>query len=367
MVLGKAEMRSRCAVLADDLTGACDSAVQFRMRGASSMVHLRVGQAGTGEYEVNAFSTDSRDLAPGETARRIRRSARQILEWEPQIIFKKIDSTLRGNPGAEIRTALEAFGCDAAIITPAYPDMGRVVHGGSLNLQGDAAWIPITVAGRLRDQGLDSCCHVHGGELCAALGRGSRFVSAEAKCNEDLDAIAKEGLRSGRRILWAGSAGLAAALARILFGAEETPVVCERKNLPVLFCIGSDHAVTRAQVAELLKERAACETGLEEPRPGVHSIIPIERGMTQPEAIRKLLGDIREVAGALFLCGGDTASLVLRSIEAEGIELQGEIVAGLPWGVLKGGLLDGVPVATKSGGFGGPDALVKVADFFTCH
>jgi uncharacterized protein YgbK (DUF1537 family) len=66
----------------------------------------------------------------------------------------------------------------------------------------------------------------------------------------------------------------------------------------------------------------------------------------------------------LLLSGGDSASAVCRALEVERIDLEDQIVAGVPWGILKGGLLDGMAVATKSGAFGGEDTLVEVADFF---
>ena len=69
---------------------------------------------------------------------------------------------------------------------------------------------------------------------------------------------------------------------------------------------------------------------------------------------------------ALFLSGGDTASLVCRAIGAQRIELCAEIVPGVPRGILRGGMFDGLSVVTKSGGFGDPDALICVADFFAC-
>ena len=68
----------------------------------------------------------------------------------------------------------------------------------------------------------------------------------------------------------------------------------------------------------------------------------------------------------LVLSGGDTASLVCRALDVRAIELCREVAPGIPYGILHGGPFDGLPVATKSGGFGCPDALMQVADFFTC-
>ena len=87
---------------------------------------------------------------------------------------------------------------------------------------------------------------------------------------------------------------------------------------------------------------------------------------TSVNRVRELIGNAAGAATALVLSGGDTASLVCRALGVRRIELEDEIVAGIPWGYLSGGAFDGRRVATKSGGFGAPHALIQVADFFTC-
>jgi uncharacterized protein YgbK (DUF1537 family) len=86
---------------------------------------------------------------------------------------------------------------------------------------------------------------------------------------------------------------------------------------------------------------------------------------TSVERVRELIGNAA-AATALVLSGGDTASLVCRALAVRRIQLADEIVPGIPWGYLSGGAFDGWRVATKSGGFGAPHALIQVADFFLC-
>ena len=92
--------------------------------------------------------------------------------------------------------------------------------------------------------------------IAAILSEGMRLVSVEASCDLDLDCIAAAILPMGRRVLWAGSAGLASALARAIGGACVPPAAPARSGA-ALFCIGSDHGVTLAQQAALLAERRA--------------------------------------------------------------------------------------------------------------
>jgi uncharacterized protein YgbK (DUF1537 family) len=196
--------------------------------------------------------------------------------------------------------------------------------------------------------------HVQPAAVCATIAAGARFISVDAACDRDLDTIVAEALASGRRILWAGSAGLAAALARTLpcrAGRRPAP----RPASSVLFCIGSDHPVTVEQQGHLL--------ALGRPE---HVVLNPAVGQTSMERVRELIESAAGAATALVLSGGDTASLVCRALGVRRIQLEDEIVPGIPWGYLRGGAFDRFRVATKSGGFGAPHALIQVADFFTC-
>ena len=343
-----------CLLIADDLTGACDAAVHFARRGYRTHVHL---ESHGEEASVLAISAESRDLSAAELRPVMDGLARRLPIAQARILFKKIDSTLRGNVGAEIAAALTAFGCDAAVITPAFPAMGRTVEGGYLRVGAAEA---IDLAARLRRQGLEACVHVQPGAVSTAIEAGARVISVDAACDRDLDAIALAGLESGRRILWAGSAGLAAALARTLPwsgppGPGRPLGTPPRPASSVLFCIGSDHPVTVQQQGRLLA--LGC---------GEHVVLNLSVRQTSVERVRELVGNAAGAATALVLSGGDTASLVCRALGVRRIQLEDEIVPGIPWGYLSGGAFDQSRVATKSCGFGAPHALIQVADFFTC-
>lgn len=362
-----------CLLLADDLTGACDAAVHFATRHYRTVVSVSL-DAGTEHARALAISSDSRDVDPARIPS-LMSDAAALFDEPARTLFKKIDSTLRGNTGVEIRAAMEAFGCDAAVITPAFPGMGRIVEADLLRLMDDHAFEPVGVSGWMRSQGLEGCVAVRG-EVADAISAGARFVSADAVCDADLDRIVADVLKLERRVLWAGSAGLAAAIARALpFGNDSCPVDRPRQG-PVLFCVGSNHKVTVAQqealvagrlVRRVSTERATAECGMAECigaalRRGEHVLLHIPRGRVSTAQLRGLI--VAAPASALLLSGGDTASLVCRAIGARQIELIDEIVTGLPRGILRGGDLDGIAVATKSGGFGHPDALIQVAEFF---
>src|SRR5271165_2694298 len=370
-----------CFLIADDLTGACDAAVQFAIRGRRTRVCLsRAGE--TSDADVVAVNTDSRDLE--REAIRIRLAA--VADWlvsrdSARILFKKVDSTLRGNVGTQIATALEIFACEAAVVCTAFPALNRVVAAGILRIIGAPVVDPIDVVARLYEQGLDRCIHVRPGAIERAIASGARIVSLDAVCETDLDEIAAEALTLDRRILWVGSGGLAAALARTM--PRTMPRTLPAANVgglaplhpkgPVLFCIGSRHAMTVAQQAALaacrnvrmvLWEHARREDVIKAMGDRHHVCLEIPRGEAHPQRIRELIAGLP--ASALFLTGGDTASLVCQSLRVRGIHLLGEIAPGIPYGFLDGGELDGMMVVTKSGAFGQADALIQIADYFSC-
>ena len=325
--------------------------MHFARRGYRTNVRL---DSQSEEAGVLAISADSRHLGAAEVRQIMDGLARRRPVAQARILFKKIDSTLRGNVGAEIAAALAAFGCGAAVITPAFPAMGRIVEEGYLRMAAAEA-IDLTAC-----LGLESCAHVQPSAVSAALEAGARFISVDAACDRDLDTIASAGLGSKRRILWAGAAGLASALARTLpWGGPlvlGSPLgTAPRPASSVLFCLGSNHAVTVEQQRHLLALGRA-----------EHVVLNLPVRQISVERVRELVGNAANTATALVLSGGDTASLVCRALGVRRIQLEDEIVPGIPWGYLSGGAFDGWQVATKSGGFGAPHALIQVANFFLC-
>ena len=337
-------MDLQCLVIADDLTGACDAAVPFASRDRRVCVSLSLEET-VGADDVLAVSTESRDAPVGSFGK----SLEQLLPLRPRILFKKIDSTLRGNVGSEVAAAMAAFDCKTAVVTPAFPATGRVVERGYLR----------TAEGDFVPRELAACFH---GIACPGI------ELHDAVCDADLDAIVARFIHR-ERVLWAGSAGLAAALARSLGNTAANGGACLRSA--ALFCLGSHHAVTLEQEERLVRHRAATMTAAEATTPESLRgalrkgpvVLRIRRDRASSERIAELLDG---AVAPLVLCGGDTAALVCHALRVRAIELRQEIAPGIPCGILAGGPFDGLPVVTKSGGFGSPDALIEVADFFTC-
>jgi len=122
-------------VVADDLTGTLDTGHGFAVRGRGVTAHLTDGRgdSGTGAVsadrvdDVLAVDTDTREASRERAAAAVR-SVRKNAAAD--VVYKKVDSTLRGNVVAEVEAALAAGSADLALVAPAFPGTGRTTRGG---------------------------------------------------------------------------------------------------------------------------------------------------------------------------------------------------------------------------------------------
>lgn len=137
-------------IVADDLTGANDTALQFQLKGANTQILLdeEVVPVNLKSTQTWAISTESRNIEPEAAFEKTKSAVRFLKEnINPDYYYKKIDSTVRGNIAVEVLAMLEALEMDASIIIPAFPAEGRVTVGGYHLLRG----VPIERTEMARD------------------------------------------------------------------------------------------------------------------------------------------------------------------------------------------------------------------------
>jgi uncharacterized protein YgbK (DUF1537 family) len=297
----------RLGLVADDLTGACDSALPFLAAGRV-VVGLWPEVPVAEGLACAAVSTESR-AEPAPVA--FDRSRSAACRLGADLLYRKLDSMLRGNPAADLAGALDAAG-GGCLVAPALPAEGRVTRGGVQRWPG----------GELDVRGL-------------LAGLGDRVEVRDAAADAELDAVAREALARGDRVV-AGTAGLAAALAGAL-GLGPPPrapgPACRRP----LAVVGSLAAARQAARARALGGE-------------VQVLGPAE------------LPSLRPDHDGLVLTGGETAARVLRHAGAGGLELLGEALPRAPLARVRGGRLDGLPVVLKAGAFGGEDAVHRALE-----
>ena len=126
-------------IIADDLTGANDTALQFFAQGYSARIIIDFDQDfdSMDNVDILSITTETRN-APKEIAldRILKINEKLKDKINTQNFYKKIDSTLRGNTGAEIVTLLEVLQKDVALVAPAYIEEKRTTVGAYQLLNG---------------------------------------------------------------------------------------------------------------------------------------------------------------------------------------------------------------------------------------
>lgn len=389
-------------IIADDLSGAADCGIACKKAGLDTIVVL--GDAAVHiRAEAVAIDADTRRWplveAAAETARLVRAHARP-----GQILFKKLDSTLRGNIGPELAAALQArrqmHGPAVAVVAPAYPATGRTTAAGyqllhGVKLEHTDVWKAEAIAGCAHIPAMLQSCGLRAAAIALDRVRdtmgfahvleeashGHDAIVCDAETDADLARIAIASIQLGRNTLWVGSAGLAhhlphaAGLQRA--GKQATIQVVDR---PVLTIVGSASGVSRQQVKQLINHpglrlicvqpdilqngdwtasQAALRCAFDQGRDAAlvideRSNVNLAQGYLLARAMAELVVPFVSQVGALVMTGGETARAVLQSLSIAGLRLIGEIEAGVPVSITEAGLT----VITKAGAFGSPGTLL---------
>jgi D-threonate/D-erythronate kinase len=390
------------AMLADDVTGGCDAGVQFTLRGAATRVYLELPQQPAAFAGVSAIVNHSRGEAPEEASRKVEQACDWIAASGAKLCFKKIDSTLKGNVGPELEAIRNRFPDRLILVSPSFPNMERILLDGWLRVRSSEGIEPVDVLTLLRSQGVRRLAHIPQPAAAGASdtlveriqnaeAAGAQIIVIDAVSESHLRAIAEAAVQIVPQPLLVGSAGLSAAWSEVLLktgdGGESGPT--ESASLlhpvsadssavsaagPVVLCIGSTNPVTCQQLQRLADIHTVQRFDWQQDDPdhalaalaqGSHLAVPIHRDSVQLENLRRLFSAIVETSPArgLLCSGGDTARLVCASLGVQAIQLGGEVLRGLPWGTLLGGPANSLPICTKAGGFGNPDALCEAVSF----
>jgi uncharacterized protein YgbK (DUF1537 family) len=273
-------LTQRCLIIADDLTGGADAGAQFARRGLSTRLIL-LGQEPKIDFfqhldrEALVISTHSRGLPPEEAFRRVS----LLLDGYPKnlfsVVYKKIDSTLRGNIGYETDAILKKTGLSLGFVAPAFPEQGRIVVGGIHLVKGrplSLTEISSDAVSPVRESyvksliGKQSTCKIgnidliqvaSGGEtlkkaIDEAHRQGIQILIFDAVTRGDLAHIAEAAFKRDENLLFVGSAGLAEEVALKLASMRKPSRFLRREPMKpvqhVLVVSGSASRVTHEQL-----------------------------------------------------------------------------------------------------------------------
>jgi uncharacterized protein YgbK (DUF1537 family) len=383
-------MKSPDFLLADDLSGALEAAAAFRAHGWRVSVPLRTAPPLPGWLTMH--STETRNRRPAAAAVAVARLLRAERRRGARLLFKKIDSTLRGPVAAEITAVLDTLDPPLVVVCPANPAVGRTVRDGVLRVHGvpvaetefarDPGW-PVTrsdVAGWLEAGGVP----VVAGRLNAAT-RGV-FV-ADAATTEDLRRVVAAARAVTPEAVFVGSGALASAVAETVplpagwpyAGADATTALPR----PVLVLCGSKHPLSRRQVERvpavagwpliLVDDTsggvadAARTIGAALAGQGGVAVLALVAGFrpSRVAPLRQLWATLEAVCAtavpaSLVITGGETAHLMCRHLGIRALEPWTQFEPGLVGCHPSGGPAGLRCLVTKPGGFGDDDTWVRL-------
>lgn len=269
-------------IIADDLTGANDTALQFQQKGANTKILLDSGcapkvKAGT---EIWAVSSESRNVSPEEAVSCVEKAITTFTEnFSFDHYYKKIDSTLRGHIALETMTVLNILDYDAAVIMPAFPQEGRITVGGYHLAKGvpigrtemaidphspiTESHVPTLLASQLGDQVSDIIGTIDlrtvmngAGPILMRINElveaGKRLIIADSVSLTDIEQIALAINKCDKKILPTGTAAGAQVFAKYwLAGIEKEGVNISINKLPKLIVSGTATQITANQIKKL--------------------------------------------------------------------------------------------------------------------
>lgn len=269
-------------IIADDLTGANDTALQFHLRGSNTQILL--------DYEAYlqniknaqtwAISTETRNVEPDVACNRVKAATRVFIDkLNLEFFYKKIDSTLRGNVAVETLAMLEVLKWDAAVVIPAFPSEGRTTVGGYHLLKGVPiertelardvhspifeSHIPTLLRSQLNEEkkslvGLIELSTVMNGagpilfKINELIAQGKKLIVVDSVSITDIEQVVLAINKSDYNILPTGSAACAQVLGNIWLPEMKYQHISKTiPELPKLIVSGSATQLTETQIKKL--------------------------------------------------------------------------------------------------------------------
>ncbi|TCO76878.1 four-carbon acid sugar kinase family protein [Marinisporobacter balticus] len=406
-------------IIADDLTGANDTAVQYKKFGFSAILKVLHDDNKENnfykDYDIISINADTRPLSTQQAYERVYRITKKVCDSGNGYIYKKIDSVLRGNPDSELDAVMDAMDCHLALVAPSFPENGRHVVNGVLAVgKTKINVVDVFRKGMKRKvQGVYLQTIRNGAKslkeyIALKQREGIEVFVLDADTDGDLKIVKDTSKLIHEKKVLCGSAGLAKQLSMDL--AEEKKRryknLKEKEKGITLVVVGSRTPETALQVKRaseiwqvpIIKADTKKIIKGEEQTVIKQCIKQIENEIEKGQnlvmvAVDSLFDDYslvlknsnEEYAQALcivetlanltkIVCdktcvhaivstGGDTSLQICRILDTYGIELLDEIMPGIPVGKMVSEQVDDTLIVTKSGGFGEGDALIEIIEY----
>ena len=361
---------NRIRILADDLTGALDTAAAF-----SGNVPVYIGSPPFPDEQTDPISvvaTPTRDVPPATLSALLEAS----LDWftVDGLSFKKVDSLLRGNTFDETAWIFRHGQFDKMVFAPAFPAQGRITKN-------DRQWI-VRSGGGMEALGEPLQTAFARLGLHAGEDRKSTLWTPEVLSDEDLDQVIQLAEQCDERLLWVGSAGLGCALARRFNLSPQNlqAFPLDKNPGPTLLVSASFQSVLKTQWATLRAahpvsafaegaNEAQIKHTIEQANTGapeawfdlsLNQKVSHEQAMISLRQHTETLVKALPKPGQLVVIGGDTLLGLCQAAATQALLTHPSIQPGWGCARLLGGIWDGVPCYSRSGAFGAEDDLASL-------
>ncbi len=414
----------KLAIIADDFTGANDTGVQFAKKGLSTVVTTQLDSISKELFEndIIVFDVESRFDDQDIAYEKVKSLATQLKDLDVALLYKKVDSTFRGNIGAEIAGAMDGFDCNLAILIPALPSYGRITKKGNVIVGTELlhntevandpktpvneSFIPNIIALQsqkkvkvftLSDTSYEKKELLE--SINQAIADHYEIIVFDAENKSDLQKLAACLPYIPKRYILSGSAGLAEFLPKA-YGMSQSK--------PLLAILGSVSEITRKQINLAKKQEKITVINIDinqffEPKyqkeiteevikninQGKHTAIytaadandvnrvknmALQKNISNAEMsnqIVQILGEITENIlaethqniGSLFVTGGDALIKIGNKLGVSGMVIKNEVSPAIPIGHFVHNKYANINVITKAGAFGTEETLVQIINF----
>lgn len=372
-------------LIADDFTGANDSGIKIVQRGYDASISLNCNE--NSDSNINIIDTETRNLNKNKAYDIVDKTISNLENLSDYlVIYKKVDSTLRGNIRSEYEAIYKYLNPQYVIFAPAHPNLGRTTKDGIQYVNGkrilDTEFSqdpekPVT-NDNIKNILADKMHHHYIDEIRKDLNIKPGINTFDCEIYDDLLKIAQKSLEIDQRVLFIGSAGLCDALfdeliikkpAVAIVGSvssqnKESIDYCKKMGVSVLEITLMDYAKNRYkekinEAIELLKENKDVIIVTSKDRKDYIETLEYlkKNGLKTDLVLSKLLESIStslinnvDISG-VFTSGGTTSIEFLKSIGAKGTNLVNEIENGVIMNKIKG-LDKDLYLVTKAGAFG---------------
>ncbi|MFI5159203.1 MAG: four-carbon acid sugar kinase family protein [Sphingobacteriales bacterium] len=241
-------------VIADDLTGAAELGGLGLRYGLTIEIVTTINKASKADLLI--IATDTRSMSEANALQVMESVTASIKNIDPEIIFKKVDSVLRGYVVSEINVHLQQLGLEKALLVPANPAFGRTLTNGKYFINNEL--IHLTSFAHDPEFPVTSS-EVH---HMLRVDKDDLFI---AKCDAEIpeqgitvgESLTPDDLRqwinkADKNTLLAGGAGLFISLLESLRQKTEAGKYSTEVETPALFVCGSTYDKSRRSIKKIL-------------------------------------------------------------------------------------------------------------------